>query len=282
VSKNGTFFAYVHAEQDCENDNRIETDGCLDSRQDSRIGINMILSDTNFKAMAAGVLLASASLAHANSIVLTQNPYSYDVGGEFSAAATGDFVANYAATTIMGGEFDTFCIETTVVFNPGQTYTYTLSNQDSMGRALSEGAAFLYYEFAIGQLAGYSYTNPSRNADAGELQAAIWAFQGNQSYIGYPALATDPFYELAINTLGATGANSPDNGRYGVEVLQLWDGSNAAQNQLVYLAGVPDSASTSGMLALACAGLVFLTRRLNQRKPAAIFVTRRNYMDAHN
>ena len=230
----------------------------------------MIFSDTNFKAMAAGILLASASLAHGNSIVLTQNAYSYDVGGEFSAATTDDFVANYAAAAIVGGEFDTFCIETTVVFYPGTTYTYTLSNQDSMGRSLSEGAAFLYYEFATGQLPGYSYTTPARNTDAGELQAAIWAFQGNQSYIGYPSLATDPFYELAINTLGATGANSADNGQYDVEVLQLWDGSTAAQNQLVYLGRVPDSASTSGMLAFACAGLVFLTRRLNQQNAAAI------------
>jgi hypothetical protein len=237
----------------------------------------MTLSNRNIMGVAAGVLMASASLAGANSIVLTQNAYSYDVGGEFSAATTDDFVANYSSKATVGGEFETFCIETTVDFTPGHTYTYTLSNQDSLGRALSEGAAFLYADFATGQLAGYNYSNPTaRLADAGELQAAIWAFQGNQSYSGFPSLATDPFYQLATNTLGTAGAYGADNGQYSVEVLQLWDGTTAAQNQLVYTDPVPDSASTSGMLGLACAGLIFLARRVNQQKLAPIFLTRRN------
>jgi hypothetical protein len=236
----------------------------------------MMRSNTNMMGMAAGILMASASLAGANSFVLTQNAYSYDVGGEYSAATTDDFVAKYAGVATVNGEFETFCVETTVVAYPGLSYSYTLSDQDSQGRALSEGAAFLYYEFATGQLAGYDYADPSlRLADAGELQAAIWAFQGNQTYGQYPPLATDPFYELAINTFGTVGANSANNGRYDVDVLQLWDGSTAAQNQLV-LTGVPDSPSTSGMLALACAGLVFLARRLNQQEPAAIVLTRRS------
>lgn len=236
----------------------------------------MTFSKTNIIGIAAGVLMASASLAEANSIVLTQNPYSYGVGGEFSAATSDDFVANYFPMATLGGEFETFCVETTVTFGLGDTYSYTLSDQDSQGRVLSEGAAFLYYEFATGQLTGYDYADPSaRLADAGELQAAIWALQGNQSYSGYPSLATDPFYYLATNTLGTLDASSADNGQYGVEVLQLWDGSIPAQNQLVYTA-IPDSASTSGMLALACAGLVFLARRLDQQKPAPVFLTRRN------
>ena len=236
----------------------------------------MKFSNSNIIGIATSVLMASASLAEANSIVLSQNSYSYNVSGEFSLATTDDFVANYAANAIVGGEFETFCVETTVDCNPGQTYSYTLSDQDSLGRALSEGAAFLYYEFATGQLTGYDYLNPTaRLADAGELQTAIWAFQDNQSYPGYPSLAVDPFYNLAISTLGAVDANSADNGQYGVEVLQLWDGSTAAQNQLVFL-GLPDSASTSGMLASACAGMVFLARRLNQRKPSAIFQTQRS------
>jgi hypothetical protein len=227
--------------------------------------------------VAAGVFLLSASLVEADSVVLTQNPYSYYVAGEFSAATTDDFVANYASVATLGGDFETFCVETTVEFNPGQTYTYTLSDQDSMGRSLSDGAAFLYYEFATGQLAGYDYSDPTtRLADAGELQAAIWAFQGNQSYPGYPSLATDPFYALATNTLGLAGADSAANGQYDVDVLQMWNGTTPAQNQLVYLGNVPDAASTSGMLALACAGLVFLARRLNQQNQAPILVTPRN------
>ena len=228
-----------------------------------------MFSSTNITGIAAGVLLAFACQAEANSIVLTQNPYSFDVGGEFSAATSDNFVANYAGTATVGGQFETFCVETAVMFNPGQTYTYTLSDQDDTGRALSEGAAFLYSEFATGHLAGYDYSGPARNTDAGELQAAIWAFQGNQSYVGYPPLATDPFYELAITDLGSAGANSPDDGQFGVEVLQLWDGPIAAQNQLVYTA-IPDSTSTIGMLALTCAALVILACRLNKQRWLAL------------
>ncbi len=213
--------------------------------------------------MVLGFLMASGCLAEANSIVLSQDPYSWDVGGAFSAATSDNFIAEYSPLATYEGEFETFCVESTVVFYPTLTYTYTLSDQDSQGLMLSEGAAFLYYEFAIGKLAGYNYTDP---ADAGELQAAIWAFQGNQTYYGYPSAATDPFYLLAIDTLGAN-ADSPDNGQYGVQVLQLWDGSVSAQNQLVYT-GIPDSASTDGMLAMACVGLIFLVRRRNRRKPA--------------
>jgi hypothetical protein len=249
----------------------------------------MVVSDTHIIGIVGGVLLASASLAHANSIVLSENAYSYGVAGEFSMAASDDFVANYAASATLNGQFETFCVQANVNVFAGETYSYTLSNQDSMGRALSEGAAFLYYEFATGQLQGYDYGGPAvreirtgqsqpdtirrtlglsstveRQDDAGELQAAIWAFQGNQSLPGFPSLATDPFYELATNTFGASGASSPNDGQYGVEILQLWDGSIARQNQLVFTGvPLPDSCSTGGMLGLACAGLVFFARRLS-------------------
>src|SRR5581483_1892629 len=135
----------------------------------------------------------SAGVVRANSIVLTQNPYSYSVGGEFSAHVTGDnFVQNYAPAATYNGDFETFCVEVAVDFNPGQTYTYSLSQFDSQGRALTLGAAYLYYEFATGQLStlafdssasGYDYTDTAtRNQDAGLLEAAFWALQGGQSY----------------------------------------------------------------------------------------------------
>jgi hypothetical protein len=156
-----------------------------------------------------------------------------------------------------------------------------LSTTDSQGRALSEGAAFLYTEFATGQLAGYNYTDAAlRQADAGELQAAIWAFQGGQSYGGFPALATDPFYELATNTLGLSAADGADNGTYDVDILQMWNSDGAAaQNQLVFLdppARVPDAASTGGLLAAAAAGLIILSRRNDGPKLAFIPLARRN------
>jgi hypothetical protein len=201
---------------------------------------------------------------------LYQNAYSYQVAGEFEVNASGNFVDIYAPVAAIGDNFETFCVESDVIFNPGQTYTYVLSQQDSMGRVLSEGAAFLYYEFATGQLAGYDYTDPSvRLADAGELQVAIWELQGGQSFPGYPSYTTDPFYALATNTLGAAAFN-PDDGMYDVDIMQLWDGPAPAQNQLVLTGTIPDAAWTSGLLALTCAGLVLLARCLNQRQPAPV------------
>jgi hypothetical protein len=119
-------------------------------------------------------------------------------------------------------------------------------------------------------LKGYDYTDTAtRIIDAGELQSAIWALQGNQSYGGFPSgTSGNPFYTDALNAVGAANltkaADSSDN--YGVEILNLTvTGSNpsiAAQNQLVYTGGggntVPDNGATLTLLAgsLACLALV--------------------------
>jgi hypothetical protein len=241
-----------------------------------------MLSNNNIIGMATGALMAFASFAQAaNTVTLTQNPYSYSVGGEFSAQTTGNYVGFYNSAATYNGEFETFCVETAVDFNPGTTYNYTLSSTDSQGRALSEGAAYLYTEFALGKLAGYDYTDAStRQTDAGELQAAIWAFQGGQSYGGFPSLSTDPFYQLATNTLGGlASADSANNGLYDVDILQMWNSDGvAAQNQLVFLdppASVPDAASTGGLLAAAAAGLIILSKRNDGPKVAFIPIRNR-------
>ncbi len=232
----------------------------------------MKFSHATIIGLSVGVFVASATLAEANSVVVSQDPYSWGVSGEFSADTTGNFAANYAPAATYNGGFETFCTEVAVVFYPTLTYSYTLSDLDSDGRALTEGAAFLYYEFAIGNLTGYNYFDaPARVGDAVELQVAIWAFQGNQSFPGYPPAATDPFYNLAIDALGANDANSPNDGRYPVDMLQLWYGTTAGQNQLVYIPTIPipDSGSTAGMLTLACSGSVCLRRRAQRQSQAA-------------
>ena len=85
-------------------------------------------------------------------------------------------------------------------------------------------------------------------------------------------MAADPFYQMASTTLGSSVAYSSDNGQYDVDVLQLWDSDHdAVQNQLVYI-GVPDTASTFGLLAVGCAGLVLLARRIEQYQSVAVLV----------
>jgi len=206
--------------------------------------------------------------ANGNSVVLTENTYEYFPGGEFTANTTQDFLRNYSPLAIvntgLGNGFETFCMETEVEFNPGQTYTYTLGSVDSQGTALTQGAAYLYQQFGKGTLAGYNYAatgTPSRNTDAGALQSAIWGFQGGQSIscYGFPNYATDPFYLNAIAALGGlANAEAPNTGRFAVDVLQLWDGNTPAQNQVVL---VPDSGATAGLFAMGLTVLGVVRRR---------------------
>jgi hypothetical protein len=212
--------------------------------------------------LAASIPMA-VTVVKANSVVLTQGNYSYDVGGEFTATTSQSFLNNYVPSTIVNGGFETFCIETTVNFTPGSTYSYNLSGTDSLGRQLTEGAAFLYYEFAKGTLPGYVYNNTAqRNTDAGLLQAAIWWLQGNQTYndgsYQIPSTSNNTFYNLAITTLGSINATNANNGQYGVEVLQMWNGSSPAQNQLVL---VPDAGMTAGLLGMGLVGMFLVQSR---------------------
>jgi VPDSG-CTERM motif len=217
----------------------------------------------NLKAtFSSALLVISTVAAHAtaNSVVLTQNAYSYDVSGEFNATTTQSFLQNYSPSAIVGTGFETFCIETMVDFNPGQTYTYDVSTVDSRGVGLSLGTAYLYDQFAKGTLGNYDYTDTAtRNADAGALQAAIWWFQGQQTFPGYPNPTNNVYYQEALTALGgANNADSPSGGRYGVEVFQMWDGSTPAQNQLVV---VPDTGATTSLFAMGLGGLAVLRRR---------------------
>jgi hypothetical protein len=233
------------------------------------------------KICIIGIMAAICGIAQATTITLYQGSYSYSVGGEFTAIASPSLLGNgYVPSTevTVNGQtgFQTFCLETGVYLNPGTQYYYTLGTTTqplSGGGAgsdlpLSAGAAYLYYEFATGQLAGYNYANSgpglSRKDDAGLLQAAIWYLQGGQTKSGYPDWSTDPFYTLAL-------ANANSSYLSYVDVLQLWSNSNdtgAVQNQLV-LTGtrpppspVPDGGMTVVLLGSALVGLQTLRRKL--------------------
>jgi hypothetical protein len=213
--------------------------------------------------LGMGVLLPNAK---AQTVVLTQNAYSYYVGGEFNAVTSPDpFLPNYSPLAIVGDGFQTFCIETTVDFNPGTTYTYDLSTTASTGQPLTEGAALLYSEFAKGTLPGYDYVDTAtRKANASELQAAIWWFQGQQTYPQYPSpTINNTYYEFATNALGAN-VDLASDGAYGVDVLQMWNSDGSpAQNQLVLGAPAPDKSATLLLLGMSLPALaMFRLRRV--------------------
>lgn len=87
--------------------------------------------------------------------------------------------------------FQSFCIETEVDVQsiPAMTYDATIGNRiSSTGRALTPGAAYLYYSFVKGTLENdYDYDlGPGRGTSARVLQAAIWSVQAeNGSLLDY-------------------------------------------------------------------------------------------------
>lgn len=257
------------------------------------------------KLSAVAALIGTPAAMMANPVTLTQNSYSYLDAGEFTANNTGvnPSTLGYASSTSTSSTFETFCVETAVDFTPGTGYYYNqgsttgtgVSGQNGQGGiALSEGTAFLYYEFATGNLqseataaedynytsgtAGYSF---SRVNDAGLLQVAIWYFMGESLPGGYTipggySVTTDPFVLLAEAALGGLADAKLANGTvagdldYGVAVMQLTTGNNntgsAAQNQLILTGtgnnqSVPDGGMTLSMLGMGLAGLFYVNFR---------------------
>jgi len=252
--------------------------------------------------VVAGLLLAGGaaiSAANGQTVDLYYGPYAYWVGGEFTAVTDpNNFNANYAPSALVNVTdannnvvqgFETFCMQTEVDFTPYNwgnhtPYNYAVSLA-SIGTPdafpLSEGTAYLYYEFATGQLEGYDYVDTAtRIADAGILQSALWALQGGQAYGGYAPGTGDGttgniYFNDALNALGANAiyqaATTSDN--YGVEILNLTAGGNPAQNQLVYLGGadnhhnseltpVPDGGPTLFLLGGGLISLAWFNRKI--------------------
>jgi hypothetical protein len=200
-------------------------------------------------------------------------------GGEFTAYTSQNFIQNYASSATYSGGFETFCTEVGEDFTPynwgGPIYSYSLGNMTqpisggSTGSdtALSSGTAWLYYQFATGKLKNFNYTYGSgRETDSSLLQAAIWALQGGQSYTagGYATLASteanNQYYLAAIAALGGTAdADSAYTGT-AIQLLQLWDGTTPAQNQLVLTSDswtVPDGGYTVAMLGFGLIGIFY-------------------------
>ncbi len=170
-----------------------------------------------------------------------------------------------------GMGFETFCLEYTEHFTPGGTYNYTISQAAIHGGIsngsdpLSLGTAWLYLNFAEGNLAGYNFTNgANRTTNAGQLQDTIWWLEGERPDPG----ATNPFEQLVISQFGsATNAMADNNGTYGVAVLNLYDlNGGLAQDQLVL---VPDSGTTAVLLGVGLLGLFLFHRKITRHRHAA-------------
>lgn len=243
---------------------------CFVLRLASSSKIGSILK--RFVPLAVGVgLLAYAPLSVANQVTTppAYGPFQVFDGGEFTLipdAELATVLGNYSPFTMnyrQLGSFQTFCVEHSERIMPDTTYDVTLNNITLFtGVPLSAGTAYLYEQFATGQLT-YNYADSPHNGrrdigtdNALTLQAAIWFLMGqttgqeNNPYVLQAAFAlTNPF--------------APDNGAHHVSVLNLWapnqphDQFHSFQDQLIYT-GVPEP---SAFALLSLAGLLALRRR---------------------
>jgi hypothetical protein len=256
------------------------------------LGTMMIfLSKLRARGLAASaIVLAAGTGAFAGpTLTLDTNSYSDSSGGgEFTVVGSGLSNVGYAATTgssFGAGDFETFCMAFNEDFVPGNSFGYTLGTT-TMGDGsnpnvpLTQGAAYLYSQFAKGTLTNYDYSNASSGqfssrANAAEaLQIAIWWVQGLDTGGIYSEGAPVPnsgdnYYVNLLSGIGATWATTVASPDYdGVKVLVL-DNSNSSngstpysQPQLYY--SVPDNGTTVLLLGVALVGLVAIKRQMGK------------------
>lgn len=214
------------------------------------------------------------------SIVVTNGSFSYGNGGEFTVSpganpptpSNGGYVLGITALT--SSSFQTFCLETNEFFSPGGTYTYVVNTGAKAGGAggsvsdpigggtidqISLGTAWLYYQFATGNLSSYFGSN--RRNNAGALQEAIWYLENESTVVPTGNI----YYDLAVSKFGAKVMND-SYGAFGVMALNLYDGSAYKQDMLWF-----DKSSTSApipptvyLLGAGLLGLVGLRRKFKK------------------
>jgi hypothetical protein len=263
------------------------------------------------KKIAYLTILAAATPLVGNRALALPTVLLYDLpgvnpgggGGEFTAVTSTGVLNPYGPANLANANntgatgFETFCAETGVEFTPanwggGGPYYYTVGQvaepsaggpqSSGAGQPLTQGAAWLYYQFATGELGknyGFVYGGAASAAGAtsdDELQAAFWFFQGHQTYGSYTPPG-DPFYTDAITALGGVGGTALDPNQdpstgslaFPVGIMQLWDANgNAAQNQLIM---VPDGGMTATLLGVGLLGVQALRRKLEFNQTGIIF-----------
>ena len=231
------------------------------------------------------------TVTYGGQINYTQSSYGFGRGGEFTVyddGGPGLLLSNQAyvsgTTAGLGGHtesFQTFCVETDeYIFSGNKIYvSESFVNGDPGSHAWKGGAntdggddldirtAYLYYQFATGNLDGYNYGSGgygdlTRAQTAGALQRVIWAleeegggdfsedFMSTNLNNEQQALATDWF-----NDADGSGWNDIGSVRILQAVIVDASGNPIGYGQdLLYVVPVP-AAVLLGMLGLGAAGL---------------------------
>jgi hypothetical protein len=174
--------------------------------------------------------------------------------------------------------FQSFCLERLELIAGHTTYNASLAPvTTSELDPLSQGTSFLYQQFAMGTLAGYSYDDgdgdftdaeaAARRASAGLLQSAFWWLE-NEIWLADPS--ANPFLALVAAQFGsaANGQITANPALYGVQVVQMTTLQNGAAQDVLYfnpagvaLRSVPDGGTTLALTGLALLGIALLARR---------------------
>lgn len=209
-------------------------------------------------------------------------------GGEFtiwgpelllSNSAYADSTSGLTWGSVLRPEsFQTFCVETgETIYEPMKVWVSESSTTDlnnygsgshawkggtSSGDDLGAETAYLYTQFATGNLSGYAYTGIvgglNRSQTAGALQRLIWNIEGeggslNAGSIWYGITLTAAqvslitSWQTAYNDSGWTGIGN-------VRVLQMTTEYGRLKQDQLYLTPAP-GAVLLGMLGLGVAGL---------------------------
>ena len=187
--------------------------------------------------------------------------------GPVHSASGGEFIA----TTSANGTFKTFCIERIEYIGFNTPYNYSISGGAMQGGVsggnpdpISFGSAYLYNQFRVGALAGYSSAS---STDQTNLQEAFWMLEGEITY------KANVYIAAAKSTLSVTDAQmiADGNGIYGVKAMNVTTlAGGIAQDQLIKIpvgpdnfTPVPDGGTTFAMLGMACASCGLIRRKFS-------------------
>jgi hypothetical protein len=174
--------------------------------------------------------------------------FSLGNGGEFNAITDWNPTFFYDPNALYGQGFQTFCLEYCEQIHTGQQYNVQISNRalnggvGPEGDPISKGTAWLYQQFATGDLNDYEYTFGSDRAqDAGQLQFAFWILEGEHLPLWWGEVVwrnptMNKFVVMVVDEFGSLDDAMEDYSGSNVAVMNLTDCDGIqAQDQLILI-----------------------------------------------